>query len=106
MVAMYCLYHGRQGLRNIANSIHSSTWDLSESMFIVFRKSIVKIRSSFLTLCVGVKSAGHVIKNNLFFDTLQIQPKTSIDEIKIRASEKHINLRYYPDGSVSNGRKL
>lgn len=47
-----------------------------------------------------MKAAGHQIKNQLFFDTLHIQPKTSIDQIKQRASEKRINLRYYDDGTV------
>ena len=32
MVAMYCLYHGRQGLRNIATKIHTLTSDLAESI--------------------------------------------------------------------------
>jgi glycine cleavage system pyridoxal-binding protein P len=31
MVSMYCLYHGRQGLRNIATKIHILTCDLAES---------------------------------------------------------------------------
>ena len=78
MVAMYCLYHGRQGLRNIATNIHLMTVDLAES----------------------VKSAGHVIKNERYFDTLFIQPKTSLDQIKQRAKDKRINLRYYNDGHV------
>jgi len=32
MVSMYCLYHGRQGLRNIATKIHILTCDLAESI--------------------------------------------------------------------------
>ena len=78
MVAMYCLYHGRQGLRNVATNIHLRTVDLAES----------------------VKAVGHVVKNERFFDTLYIQPKTSLDQIKQRAREKRINLRYYDDGHV------
>ena len=42
MVAMYCLYHGRQGLRNISTKIHTLTCDLAQSQSIakfVRRKS-------------------------------------------------------------------
>lgn len=31
MVGMYCLYHGRQGLRNIATKVHTLTRDVAES---------------------------------------------------------------------------
>lgn len=31
MVAMYCLYHGRQGLRNIATNVHKLTCDVAGS---------------------------------------------------------------------------
>lgn len=79
MVAMYCLYHGRQGLRNIATKIHILTCDFAESL----------------------KAAGHSIKNENFFDTLKIHPKTSLEQIKQRANEKRVNLRYYENGSVS-----
>ncbi|CAF0851034.1 unnamed protein product [Rotaria sp. Silwood1] len=78
MVAMYCLYHGRQGLRNIATKIHILTCDLAESL----------------------KAGGNSIKNEIFFDTLKIKPIMSIDEIKQRAKEKRINLRYYDNGSI------
>jgi len=78
MVAMYCLYHGRQGLRNIAINIHLMTTDLAESL----------------------KSAGYVIKNERYFDTLHIQPKSNLEQIKQRAKDKRINLRYYNDGHV------
>ena len=40
--------------------------------------------------------------NELFFDTLRLQPQMSLNEIKQRAKEKRINLRYYENGSVSS----
>ncbi len=49
----------------------------------------------------GLKAGGNTIKNELFFDTLKFQPQMSLNEIKQRAKEKRINLRYYEDGSVS-----
>lgn len=36
MVGMYCLYHGRQGLRNIATKIHILTCDLAESIIEIY----------------------------------------------------------------------
>jgi hypothetical protein len=48
----------------------------------------------------GLKSGGNQIKNEVFFDTLLIHPKMSLDEIKQRAREKKINLRYYENGQV------
>lgn len=41
-----------------------------------------------------------MIPNSLFFDTLRIEPKLDPEEIKQRATEKQINLRYYEDGSI------
>jgi hypothetical protein len=49
----------------------------------------------------GLKAGGNSVKNELFFDTLTIQPQMSLNEIKQRAKEKRINLRYYDNGSVS-----
>ena len=37
MVAMYCIYHGRQGLRNIATTIHMLTCDLAQCIIQKFR---------------------------------------------------------------------
>jgi hypothetical protein len=45
--------------------------------------------------------AGNVIRNDLVFDTLRIQPSLGTDEVKARAEAKKINLRYFPDGDVS-----
>ena len=96
MVAMYCLYHGRQGLRNIATKIHVLTCDLAESEYSNFANELIH-SDGFLS---GVKAGGHSIKNELFFDTLKIKPRMSIDEIKQRAQKKRINLRYHDNGSV------
>ena len=50
----------------------------------------------------GLKEVGHKIEHNVFFDTLKVNPETDISEIKHRATQKEINLRYYPDGTVAN----
>lgn len=80
MSAMYAIYHGPAGLRAIANRIHHFTLVLHE----------------------GLQQCGHMVRNKNFFDTLHVVPSESFcqQKIKARAEEKHINLRYFPDGSV------
>lgn len=79
MSAMYAVYHGSEGLKEIANKIHSST----------------------LTLHQGLLGAGHEVLNEVFFDTLHIKPvgMTTAD-VKVAAEAKEINLRYFEDGSI------
>ena len=76
--AMYAVYHGPQGLENIARKIHNAT----------------------LLLAKGLRENGNVIENPVFFDTIKVSPRLSQTEIKIRAHEAQINLRYFDDGSV------
>lgn len=38
--------------------------------------------------------------NKHFFDTLTVQPKFSVDDIKTRAATKQINIRYQENGTV------
>lgn len=100
MVAMYCLYHGRQGLRNIATKIHILTCDLAESK--LFKTKInLNLSLPFFFLLKGLKSGGNHINHEIFFDTLNLKPSMNINEIKQRAKEKKINLRYYDNGNVN-----
>uniref|UniRef100_T1J430 Glycine cleavage system P protein n=1 Tax=Strigamia maritima TaxID=126957 RepID=T1J430_STRMM len=78
MAAMYAVYHGPEGLRNISQRIHKAT----------------------LLLAEGVIQAGHTLENPLFFDTLKINPVTDPSEVKLRAKSKEINFRYYDDGHI------
>ncbi|XP_025837519.1 glycine dehydrogenase (decarboxylating), mitochondrial-like, partial [Agrilus planipennis] len=78
MAAMFAVYHGPQGLKDIASNVHNNT----------------------LVLNHGLKKDGHETQKSTFFDTLRIEPKISVDEIRSRAMEKKINLRYYDDGAV------
>lgn len=79
MSAMYAIYHGPEGLKEIANNIHQST----------------------LTLCEGLINDGHKILNTVFFDTLHVSLNNiSSDEILKRAEQKEINLRYFNDGTI------
>lgn len=49
---------------------------------------------NLVSCCVGVKAAGHTVTNPLFFDTITVQAKGSIDTIRSRAAQKRINFRY------------
>ena len=57
-----------------------------------------------LILAEGIKQSGHFIvnENGHVFDTLKIELAGGLtqDDLKLRAQEKKINLRYYDDGCV------
>ncbi|XP_035740345.1 glycine dehydrogenase (decarboxylating), mitochondrial-like [Vespa mandarinia] len=78
MSAMYAVYHGPEGIRNIASRIHNLT----------------------LILVKGLQSAGNKINNEYFFDTIQILPSIPVNILKDNASKAKINLRYFSDKSV------
>ncbi|KAJ8946992.1 hypothetical protein NQ318_019073, partial [Aromia moschata] len=78
MSAMFAVYHGPQGLKDIATKIHNLT----------------------LVLNHGLRDDNNMVTNDLFFDTIRVEPKLEVEEIRARAYEKEINLRYYEDGSV------
>lgn len=78
LVAMYAVYHGPSGLRNIAERIHNNT----------------------IILKTALDEIGCSVSNVAFFDTLHIKSNTPQQEIKNRCKEKMINLRYFNDLSV------
>ncbi|KAI8123098.1 hypothetical protein FF38_11750 [Lucilia cuprina] len=80
MSAMYAIYHGPEGLKDIANRIHHFA----------------------LALQTGLSDAGHVVNNKYFFDTLHIQPCNGLttEDVKSRAETKQINFRYFADGTI------
>lgn len=79
MSAMYAVYHGSEGLKEIANKIHDST----------------------LTLQQGLTNAGHQVLNEVFFDTLHIKPNgLTVDEVRAAAEAKEINFRYNDNGTI------
>lgn len=78
MSAMYAVYHGADGLRNISEMVHKGSQYLAE----------------------GIRSAGHEILNDTFFDTLKIRPKNGAKYIKQMAEELKMNYRYHDDGSI------
>jgi glycine dehydrogenase len=79
MASMYAVYHGPEGLREIATRVHDLTKTLAE----------------------GLDRTGHSVRHDAFFDTLRIDLQdTTQERIRERAEAHEINLRYYDDGSV------
>ncbi len=79
MAGMYAVYHGPEGLRDIAQRVHNRAAVLAE----------------------GLRRLGHEIVHDLFFDTLRVRPgELSAEAVLERALEKEINLRDFGDGTV------
>lgn len=79
MAGMYAVYHGKNGIKKIAQTIHSNTAALSEVL----------------------RAAGIKVVNNYFFDTLHIAAgEIDIQKLKSSSEKKRINFRYNEDGSV------
>jgi len=76
--AMYTVYHGPQGLRDIATRIHNATCLLAK----------------------GLRESGNEVETEMFFDTIKVSPRLDISEIKIRAAELKMNFRYFADETV------
>ncbi|WP_078130457.1 aminomethyl-transferring glycine dehydrogenase [Leptospira alexanderi] len=76
--SMYAVYHGPEGLKNIATRIHKFTAILADAL----------------------KSSGFTISNDSFFDTITIQAGAKAKDILNRARSERINLREYKDGRI------
>jgi glycine dehydrogenase len=79
MASMYAVYHGPEGLREIALRIHDLTKLLAH----------------------GLELQGYSVRYSDYFDTIRVDmDPSSQDRITGAAHEERINLRYYDDGSV------
>ncbi len=76
MAAMYAVYHGAEGLKNIANRIHLLASELADSL----------------------SKSGFEIINNTFFDTITIKVKDS-SEVNKTSEAANINF-YYPSSEL------
>ncbi|XP_019857871.1 PREDICTED: glycine dehydrogenase (decarboxylating), mitochondrial-like, partial [Amphimedon queenslandica] len=75
--AMYAVYHGPKGLKDIAMEVHKATVLLAE----------------------GLRLLGWTINNETVFDTIMISNgDISTDKIQRRCDEKKINICHYGDG--------
>lgn len=80
MAGFYAIWHGADGLKEIAQRIHSiATW---------LDKQLSKL--------------GYKEQNNLFFDTLRLKLPSNVSAQKLRtiALSKEVNLRYFDNGDV------
>ncbi|MBR1630908.1 MAG: aminomethyl-transferring glycine dehydrogenase [Paludibacteraceae bacterium] len=77
MAGMYCVYHGADGIRQIAQDIHSKAAYLNEML----------------------EAYGYQQENTQFFDTLKIQLPEQVNTEKLRqlALDYEVNLYYYDD---------
>ncbi len=80
MAGFYAVYHGQEGIRNIAERIHSIT--------VFLEKAISKL--------------GFHQQNVQYFDTLRfsLPDKLSAQQIRTIALSKEVNLRYFDNGDV------
>ncbi len=79
MVGMYGVYHGAEGIREIAEGIHGKAAYLNEML----------------------QAYGYEQENTEFFDTLKIIPvDTTIERVRQEAEERGINLYYNEEGWV------
>lgn len=77
MAAMYAVYHGPQGLKNIATRIHVLAQAVAESL----------------------AKLGITQSNASYFDTLKIKDVDAA-ALKTMAEKYHSNFRYFEDGTV------
>ncbi len=71
MASMYAVYHGSEGIKAIASSIHTRTHQLAESL----------------------RKAGFKLLNQTYFDTLSIEVEDA-ESVKDLAEANNINFRY------------
>lgn len=77
MAAMYAVYHGSEGLKNIASIVHQTTVAVAEAL-----------------TALGLKQT-----NAHYFDTLQIAGADAA-KVKAAAEQHQHNFRYFEDGSI------
>jgi len=80
IAGFYAVYHGPKGLRRIAERIHG----------------LAKVMDK------GLQKLGFTVENELYFDTLKVQLKDTVQQQALReaALDHKLNLRYFDDGSV------
>lgn len=70
MASMYAVYHGKDGIRAIAEMVHGATAFVSSE----------------------VRKLGYTVKTNLYFDTIVVEAEA--EKIRKAAEAKEINFRY------------
>lgn len=80
MASMYAVYHGKEGLKNIANRVNTFTKVLN----------------------TGLAQIGINQSNKYYFDTLLIEldSKSSVEKLRRAAEEIEINFRYFDETKI------
>jgi glycine dehydrogenase len=78
MAGMYGVYHGAEGIREIAESIHGKAVYMNEML----------------------QAYGYEQENTEFFDTLKIRTENGVDSVREVAEEMGINLYYDEEGWI------
>lgn len=80
MASMYAVYHGPQGLKDIATNIHLKTVALANKL----------------------KGLGYQVVSERYFDTIKIMPPTglTVTEVKERAEKEGVNFRYIENRAI------
>ncbi|MBK9414860.1 MAG: aminomethyl-transferring glycine dehydrogenase [Bacteroidetes bacterium] len=79
MASMYAVYHGPQGLKSIAESIHSNASRLAESAM----------------------KAGYILSHKTFFDTIVLNAGSDLEKVRTNAIAAKINFRYIDNTTFS-----
>lgn len=79
MSGFYAVYHGAEGIKNIASNIHNNT----------------------ALLASGLNELGYKILNNTYFDTITFDSAGKQNEVKKLAEENQINFKYWKNGNIS-----
>jgi glycine dehydrogenase len=79
MSAMYAVYHGPQGLKNIAQRVHNIT----------------------AVLATSISAFGHKVLNKTFFDTIRVELAYPADDLMDAAVDRGYNLRKISETVVS-----
>jgi len=79
MAGMYAVYHGAEGIRAIAKTVHQKTKDLASAIL----------------------HGGHTIIHDQFFDTIRVKLYgISPGDLKQNAEKHNLNFRYFDNGEV------
>ncbi|HJV78340.1 MAG TPA: aminomethyl-transferring glycine dehydrogenase [Paludibacter sp.] len=80
MAGMYTVYHGAEGIKNIAQRIHAAATYINEVLPVY----------------------GYTQENENFFDTLKISlpEEVSVEDLKAIALDYEINFRYFETGEI------
>lgn len=78
IAGLYAVYHGPDGLKEIAKHVHGAT----------------------KTLASAIKEAGEEVLTSDFFDTLRVRPGDAVELLRRAESDYQINLRDFGDGTI------